>query len=201
MGEAARIRPVFSVDDYLEYEVASPEKHEFVDGEILAIAGGSALHYRIVARITTALNVLLDNSLCEAVSADQRVRAGQQNDYFYPDVTVYCGDAEFESRRAETLLTPLVLFEVLSPSTSQYDRTTKLQAYKSIRSLTDYVIIWQDMVRVELLPPSRNNSLQGTGNRVTGRADISKFGRSRERIKLRLSGKLIEIECHADRTF
>jgi Uma2 family endonuclease len=141
--------PLQTRDEFYEYDARATEKHEFYQGLIYAIAGASPLHGRIVARIVTSLNSRLSHSSCEAVPADQKVRAQDDDLDAYPDVVVYCDDAAFDPEHPHTLLEPLVLIEVLSPSTNRYDRNAKRDAYLKIPSLREYLVVWQDEIRIE----------------------------------------------------
>lgn len=135
--------------EYFELAEKSEVRLEFIGGQIVAMAGGSLRHSRLFTRFATALNNRLTDSSCEASTADTRVRVEATREDFYPDVVVCCDDARFEARRPDTLLTPIVLIEVLSPSTALRDRTTKLDAYRQIPSLRHYLLVDQTRVRIE----------------------------------------------------
>ena len=141
--------PLQTRDEFYEYDARATEKHEYYQGLIYAMAGASRLHGRIVGRIVTTLNSRLRDSTCEAVPADQKVRAESDDLDAYPDVVVYCDDAAFDPQHPHTLLEPLVLIEVLSPSTERYDRNAKRAAYLKIPSLRDYLVVSQDEIRIE----------------------------------------------------
>ena len=138
-----------TLEQYLEQEVHSPYKHEFVDGEVFAMAGGSANHSLIATNIITALNIALDgcpDHICRVYNSDMRLGVPAAALYTYPDVQVVCGDPEFGPH--ETLLNPQLIVEVLSESTKNFDLGGKFEAYRSMRSLKEYLAIYQDRRRV-----------------------------------------------------
>lgn len=149
MGEAAVQHHIFTEEEYYELEESAPERHYFYRGEIHAMAGASLNHERIVARISRRLNERLDGSGCEAVGSNLKVKAVESDLVTYPDVTVLCGRPETDRNSANTILNPRLLAEVLSKSTTKHDPTIKLQAYLRIPTLSDCLLVWQDMVRVE----------------------------------------------------
>jgi Uma2 family endonuclease len=138
----------YTVAEYLAMERASETKHEYFDGEIFAMAGASEPHNLIAWNIGGELHHRLKNGSCRAYVSDMRVRcpSGLRT---YPDVSVVCGGPQFEDDRRDTLLNPLAIFEVLSPSTEKYDRGNKFENYQAIPSLREYVLIHQDRMRVE----------------------------------------------------
>ena len=142
--------------EYLEFERHSDTKHEFVDGEILAMAGASWNHTVIVSNINTRLNVGLENSSCIAVTNDMKVYVISDKSFRYPDVVVVCGDPIFKEGTNDILTNPTVIFEVLSPTTELYDRSTKYFEYQQIPTLQDYVLVAQDTYRMEIF--SRTDS-------------------------------------------
>lgn len=131
--------------DYLENERHAETKSEFLNGEIVAMAGASPKHVRLNANFVIRLGVQLDGKPCEVFAQDLRVAISDAGDYVYPDVVVACG-AQFEG---DNLLNPKVIIEVLSPSTELKDRTTKFAIYLKVPSLTDLLFVAQDKIRVE----------------------------------------------------
>jgi Uma2 family endonuclease len=132
-------------DEYLEFEMASPLRHEFVDGEVYVIEGASRRHSRVVANIATLLHSAAAGGTCEVHSQGFRLRVG--DDMYYPDVMVGCSASDTHDLWA---LEPCLLVEVTSPSTARIDRTNKLQAYRGIPSLRAYLIVeqaWRRIVR------------------------------------------------------
>jgi Uma2 family endonuclease len=140
----------WTVKEYFALERESEEKHEFIDGDVYAMSGASLKHNRIVRNVITSLtNQLTDEQPCESLPSDMRVKVNRR-DYTYPDVTVFCGEPHLETDAdLDTLLNPTLIVEVLSPSTANFDRSTKFQKYKQIDSFQEYVLIEQDSARVE----------------------------------------------------
>ncbi len=142
-----------TLDDYTRIEEASEERHEFYDGEVFAMAGGTRRHALLATNVVVALARSLEGTDCQPYGGDLRVRTpavgGQSELYTFPDVSVVCGPEEL-APPADTLLNPTVLVEVLSPSTEAYDRGAKFELYQRIRSLREYVLVAQDRQAVEV---------------------------------------------------
>lgn len=135
-----------TVADYLKQEKISPVRHEFVDGEVHAMAGTSDNHARIAGNIFVALSIHLRNAPCEPFSGDIKVRVSSKV-YYYPDVLVSCEETPDNSYFRNK---PILIVEVASPSTKHIDRREKLLFYLQIKSLQEYVIIDQDRTNVEV---------------------------------------------------
>src|SRR5262245_26620705 len=128
-------------EEYLEFERASEEKHEFFDGEVFAMAGARRRHNQIVINIGGELRQALRERTCEVYASDMRVRIPETNRYVYPDVTIACGEPRFEDAKEDTLVNPTIVFEVLSDSTEAYDRGDKFALYQTIPSLAEVVLV------------------------------------------------------------
>jgi Uma2 family endonuclease len=129
-------------DEYLAFEEASLEaKHEYHDGEIFAMAGASPGHANVTDNLTVAIGSRLRERPCRVNSSDLRVEVDGGASYVYPDVVIVCGRPEY---RRNSLLNPLVVFEVLSPSTEGYDRGFKFERYRRIPTLRAYVLLAHD---------------------------------------------------------
>jgi len=148
----ARLKDIaVTPQEYLERERRAETKSEFYDGVIVAMSGASRQHDRIVGDIFTEINLQLrGGSRCEPFTGDMRVAVPACNRYFYPDVSVVCGAAVFEDESVDTLLNPTLIVEVLSPSTEQKDREEKFDCYKTIASLTTYLLVAQDRPLIEV---------------------------------------------------
>jgi Uma2 family endonuclease len=133
--------------DYLENEELSDIKHEYFDGEIFAMSGGSVNHQRLTGNVFAALHNYLKGKPCEAFSSDMKVRADKGNKYFYPDVLVSCNNDDGNTHFSES---PRLIIEVLSNSTRKFDKNLKRQIYQSIPSLEEYILIEQDRVEIEV---------------------------------------------------
>ena len=136
-------------EEYLAWERKQPFKNEYHNGQIVAMSGASRSHNRITVDIVTQLNNQLMERECEVFAGDMRVQTDPTVSYFYPDVIVVCGEPRFEDDTFDTLLNPMVVIEVLSPSTAAFDRGEKFEHYKQLASLQEYLLISQDSVRVE----------------------------------------------------
>lgn len=137
-------RPSLSPQDYLALERQASWKSEYVDGEMVAMAGVSRNHALIVTNLSRELSTQLLRRPCEVYSSDMRVRVPASRLYTYPDVIVVCAEPRFDDEHADTLLNPTVLIEVLSPSTEAYDRGRKFENYRTLESLREYLLVAQD---------------------------------------------------------
>ena len=133
--------------EYLAFERSSEFRHEFHGNEIFAMAGASESHNLITLALASAVRAKLQGKPCRVYSIDMRVYARESKIYVYPDIVVACPPIEFLDEKRDTLLTPLVVIEVLSPSTEAYDRGRKFDVYREARSLRQYVLVSQDSQR------------------------------------------------------
>lgn len=140
-GMSAIAKTFISEKEYLNEERKALNKSEYYKGEIFAMAGATKVHNRIVASVISAIGQFLKKGDCHYYPSDLRVHNSENNLYTYPDVIVVCGKEEYLDDEFDTLLNPTVLFEVLSPSTENYDRGTKFKLYRSIPSLKNYVLV------------------------------------------------------------
>jgi Uma2 family endonuclease len=131
----------FTETEYLALERASAQKHEFVDGAIVAMAGARPAHNMLAANVTAALVVLTRGRGCVTMTSDQRVHVPTTRLYTYPDVTVACGERRYDDGDPPSLLNPTALVEVTSDSTEDFDRGTKFLHYQAIAELREYLIV------------------------------------------------------------
>jgi Uma2 family endonuclease len=124
----------YTAQEYLEAEVNSQERHEFINGEIILMAGGSPNHNEITSILNAILRVSLKGKPYSIFASDQRLWVPQLNNYTYPDVMVVAKPIELQSGRTDTITNPLLIAEVLSKGTKAYDRDEKFAAYRSIPS-------------------------------------------------------------------
>ena len=141
-------------EEYIAFErKALPDaeiiRHEYINGELIAMSGASRAHNLITGNISGELRTLLRGSSCETYANEMRVSTPTTTSYFYPDVVVVCEEPRFEDDVFDTLLNPIILVEVLSPSTEVYDRREKFAHYRQLASLQEYVLVTQDKVLVE----------------------------------------------------
>ncbi len=142
-------KQTWTVEQYLEMERASEEKHEFLDGEIYLMSGASRKHNAIQVAVTATLYQQLRQRPCFVFGSDMRVKVSATGMYTYPDFSLGCDEAQIEDKEQDTLLNPTVIVEILSPSTERYDRGKKFQHYRALESLREYVLIAQDSPRIE----------------------------------------------------
>jgi Uma2 family endonuclease len=136
-------------EQYLEIERKAEFKSEYYQGEMFAMSGARFAHIQIVTNTSGELRQQLRGRPCQPLSSDMRVRVTPVGLYTYPDVVVVCGEPQFLDDTFDTLLNPTVIIEVLSESTEVYDRTRKLDLYRSLESLAEYVMISSLRVWVE----------------------------------------------------
>ncbi len=139
----------FTAEEYLEMERLAPTKSEYYAGEIFAMAGASPRHVIIVANTVASLVTQLKGRPCFAFASDLRVKISTYGLYTYPDAGVVCGKGQYEDTQRDTVLNPRVIIEVLSDSTEKWDRGRKFAMYRTLESLTDYVLITQSIPLVE----------------------------------------------------
>lgn len=146
---ALNVPATVSPTEYLRRERRAQSKSEYRDGQIVAMTGTSPEHNLIAGDLFGELRQQLRGRTCRVFVADVRVKVSQSGLYTYPDVMVACGDIRFEDGHVDTLLNPTVIVEVLSPSTEAYDRGAKFAHYRRLESLQEYVLVAQDVMRVE----------------------------------------------------
>ena len=147
----------YTTDEYLSFERQSVDaKHEYLDGEIVAMAGASRAHNLITGNIAQRLRNQLGGTTCETYTSDMRVKTSPTR-YTYPDVVVVCQTPELEDEHLDTLLNPTVIVEVLSPSTTARDRNQKFSEYRALPSVRDYLVVSQDRMLVEHYSRQPNN--------------------------------------------
>ena len=138
---AARAPTIFTEVEYLALEAASDTKHEFTEGAIVTMAGGSPAHNALAANVTASLRAASRGGQCVTLTSDQRIHVPATGLYTYADVVVACGERRYKSDRPASLLNPTVIVEVTSETTEDYDRGKKFLNYQSIPELRDYVLV------------------------------------------------------------
>jgi Uma2 family endonuclease len=136
-------------EEYLAVERKAEYKSEYVDGIMYAMAGGSERHNLIAANIIISIGIQLRNRPCRVYPSDLKVRVPNSKRFFYPDVSVVCGETGFADDERDVILNPVLIVEVLSESTAAYDRGKKFLSYQQINSLQEYLLVSQDEVIVE----------------------------------------------------
>ena len=146
----AKAKPHWTVEEYLEFEKTSPIRHEYVSGQLYAMAGGTENHNRIALDLAGVLNHKLNRSGCEAFVADVKVYVHPEV-YYYPDVVVTCEELAEDKEEDDYIAeNPALLVEVLSKTTQRTDRFEKLREYQFLPSLREYLIIEQTHYQVEV---------------------------------------------------
>lgn len=148
MESALRLR-TFTEDEYLDLERKAKYKSEFIEGQIYAMAGSSPSHSLITANVIIALGLQLRGNQCRVYSNDLKVRIGRAGNYYYPDLTVACGQLQYHDEHQDVVLNPSIVVEVLSPATEADDRGRKWIHYQQIESLTDYIMVSQSEPFIE----------------------------------------------------
>ena len=138
----------YSPTDYLALERAGEFKHEFFDGEMFLMAGGTIEHSQVAANVIRALGNALADTGCRVLTSDMKIKL-PTGLYTYPDASVVCDQPQYEDDHKDVLLNPLLIVEVLSPSTEAYDRGQKFRHYQTCPSLREYVLIAQDRSAVD----------------------------------------------------
>lgn len=132
-------KATFTADDYLAWESAQLDRHEYLNGEVFAMAGAEDRHVTVSMNIAFALRQHLTGSPCRTYMSDMRLQVAAANSYFYPDVLVTCSALDAASPMVKTA--PKLIIEVLSPSTAAYDRGLKFGHYRSLPSLQEYALV------------------------------------------------------------
>ena len=147
----------YSPEEYLELEVNSESRHEYIDGQIIPMTGGTPNHNQIALNLSGALNFALKRQPYRVFVTDQRLWIPKKRIHTYPDVMVVQGQLEFQAGRRDTITNPLMIAEVLSKSTKSYDRDEKFAAYRTIPSFQEYLLIDQYKLHVEQYAKTDNN--------------------------------------------
>ncbi|MYG00228.1 Uma2 family endonuclease [Candidatus Poribacteria bacterium] len=148
------VQTYLSPEEYITLERkaipdANTVRSEYVNGSIITMSGASFSHNLITSNVSGELRTRLKGSGCAVFANDMRISIPSINSYFYPDVGVVCDEPQFVDDVFDTLLNPIVLVEVLSPSTEAYDRGKKFSHYRQLESLKEYIIVSQDKVYIE----------------------------------------------------
>ena len=148
MSSAAKTK--LTVAEYLAFERSSESKHEFFDGELFAMTGGTPAHSLIASNFIREAGNALKDRPCVVYTSDLRVKVNASGLYTYPDVTIVCGEQKFDDDQRDTLINPTIVVEVLSKSTASYDRGPKSKHFRKIDSLQALILIEQDCPVVEV---------------------------------------------------
>lgn len=139
-----------SVEEYLEFERQSREKHEFFQNEVFAMAGAGPRHNKIFSNLFIGLGIRLKGKPCQPYGSDLRIHIPENTLFTYPDISIVCGDVVSPVSDKDAAIHPGVLIEILSTSTRDYDRGRKFKLYRDIPTLKEYILIDSESVSVEL---------------------------------------------------
>ncbi|MGF1460098.1 MAG: Uma2 family endonuclease [Leptolyngbyaceae cyanobacterium] len=134
---------------YLEFETQADTRHEYINGEIVPVTGGTPNHNQILLNLASALNFALRRQPYRVFAADQRLWIPEPQIYTYPDVMVIAGELAYQPGRRDTVMNPSAIIEVLSKSTKEYDRGDKFAAYRTLPSCQEYLLVDQYACHVE----------------------------------------------------
>lgn len=149
-------RTLVSIEDYLKAEEVSAEKHEYYAGDVLAMAGASVLHNRIVRNTLSSIDNHLKGRTCEVFPSDLKLHVKSKSSFVYPDLSVVCGELEYFNERQDIISNPTVVIEVMSPSTELYDRGKKFMLYRQMESLQEYLLVSSTEMLVEKFTKTQN---------------------------------------------
>ncbi len=162
--------------EYVALETSSDVRHEFLEGEVFAMAGGTPEHAALAAAIIGELRTALRGRPCRVYSSDARVRVRETGLATYPDVTVVFGRLETDVEDPDAITNPVLLVEVLSESTEAYDRGTKAAHYRKLASLREYVLVCQDERRIEVFRRTEHDRWELTEARPGKHAELESLG-------------------------
>lgn len=149
MGRALLKEQVYTKEEYLKFEESDEYKSEFHNGEIFDMAGGSYKHSAIISNLHRRIGNLLDGKDCILFDSNLKLAIPKHNAFVYPDMMVVCGKIEFYEHQNDIILNPVLIVEVLSPSTESFDRGRKFEYYRTLASLAEYVLVSQKEYIVE----------------------------------------------------
>jgi Uma2 family endonuclease len=142
-------KKLLSADEYIEFERASEQKHEYFQGEIFAMAGAGINHNIIFSNFFGQLSSRLKGNQCRPFGSDMRIYIPENSLFTYPDISVICGEITSSEKYENSFLLPSVIIEILSPSTKNYDRGDKFKLYRDIPTLKEYILIDSEAVGIE----------------------------------------------------
>ena len=170
MQAPEKIAPYITVAEYLAREEVALEKHEYHDGRVYVMAGGSPAHADVMANVTVAIGSRLRGHRCRGSSAEQRIKVEAARRWMYPDFVVKCPPERYAEDDRHALVNPALVVEVLSPSTENYDRNAKFSLYARIPELHDYILVAQDRVLIDHFARGEGDSW--ILRRLTQREDV-----------------------------
>ena len=174
---ATNSKPYLTPEQYLEIERKADFKSEYYQGEMFAMGGARWTHNRLVANLIASLHQQLRAGPCQTLPSDMRVKVDATGLYTYPDVIVVCGEPKFLDENRDTLLNPRLIVEVLSPSTELYDRVRKFELYRSVGSVSEYLLVSSMRISAELYTRQPDNRwLLTTATQIEDSLDLQSVG-------------------------
>src|SRR5258708_24076085 len=168
---SARATQLISPEEYLAADRVAEFRSEYLDGQIFAMSGGSSPHAQLILRFGSELEIALDAGPCIVTVSNLRLQIAPEGAYFYPDVMVRCPESVKD--RSDIAKNPVLVVEVLSPSTERWDRVRKFEQYRRMASLREYVLVSQDEMRVEWY--TRRESGEWVYQEVHGAEAVCRF--------------------------
>ncbi|HVZ96108.1 MAG TPA: Uma2 family endonuclease, partial [Chitinophagaceae bacterium] len=150
----------FTIAEYLQMENEAVEKHEYYKGEIFAMSGAGVRHNIIAINIIVSLANSLKGKSCQPFGSDMRIHIPQNTLFTYPDISVICGDIINPDGDRNSATNPTIIFEILSPSTRNYDRGVKFMLYRAIPTLKEYILIDSESIHAEQFTINREGLWQ-----------------------------------------
>ncbi len=150
--------PRFTPEEYFAWEEQQLERHEYIDGEVYAMSGGTIDHGSIALNFGSLLKIHMRGRGCKTLNSDCRVSIVGSSKYVYPDISVTCDDRD--ETTAQYITYPCLIIEFLSPSTEAYDRGNKFRMYRQNPSLQEYVLVSTEAVEIELFRRSDGDNWQ-----------------------------------------
>jgi len=180
-------------EEYLAMEETAEYRSDYYKGDIFALAGGSINHNRIIRNLATKLDQALSNTSCEAFINDIKIWIKAKELFTYPDVVIICGKPEFYPDRDDTITNPILIIEVLSESTKNYDRIEKFEFYRSIPTFQEYILVDQYRVHID------HYYLESKGKWIyteyTDMKDVLKFNKIAAQVSLQDIYKKVEFKA------
>jgi len=139
-----------TIEQYLEFENAADEKHEYYQGEVFAMSGPKITHSDIVVNTLSSIKQFLKGKSCRPYNNDLRIYIEKNTLFTYPDISFFCDEVLTLNNDEMNALNPVILIEVLSPSTKDYDRGSKFKLYRDIPTLKEYVLIDSETINIEI---------------------------------------------------
>lgn len=167
---AIALKNKFTIEEYLRFEEQAEQRHEYHNGKVIPMSGGTIEHNQIAGNLFRIIgNALIESGkMCQVLSSDMKIWIEAAQRFVYPDVTVLCDEPQFYKDRRDAIANPLLLVEVLSESTEAYDRGKKFERYSSLSSLREYVLVSQNEPAVEVFFRDHDRPDDWQYHRATG---------------------------------